>query len=133
MQPRHTPDPTIAQGDHELIPFVGVKIYYGDGSIHRLLVDTNFPIGWANAPGENVQVVNLYALRTYKTNHIRYPYICCLTGHDFFWWSPTVGFGAAYDNKIATIPEDAEVKRGKLIADADYLAIYNTAHNDRFF
>lgn len=121
------------------VPIIGCKVHYSDGSALRFrneLIATE----WAASKGNQVQVVILYFARTYQiyrgwareetlrrdTEHYRHMF----HGQDYYWWSPTVGYGAGL---VTDVPPDAVVKTGQLIQDDRFFAVYNAALDDTVF
>lgn len=109
----------------------GVKIYYGDGKVVKIAA-AEMPKGWLKAPADNVQVVRVYYERKYSADGQERRYADTIEGKDFYWWSPTKGFGTT--DFVAEIPSDAPtVKIGRLLPDGEFLKLYNKAHNDHAF
>ena len=102
---------------------VGVKIYYSKSVVKIAAADLTTK--WVKAPDDDVQVILLYADRVQDGKRLKDE----MHGADFYWWSPTKGFGQT--NELSGLPEDAIVKRGKwMYPDSAYLKLYNKAHND---
>ena len=109
--------------DPNLQDVLGVKLYYSDKVVKIAAKD--LPTQWAKAPDDDVQVVLIYYDRKQNGKYLADE----LSAHDFYWWSPTMGFGQT--NEIPAIPKDAIYKRGKwMYPDSAFLKVYNKAHND---
>ena len=111
---------------HAQDSIVGVKIYYSKSVVKIAAAD--LATKWAKAPDDDVQVVLIYPARKQDGKYLPDE----MHGADFYWWSPTKGFGQT--NELADIPKDATYKRGKWMhPDSAYLKRYNEAHNDDDF
>ena len=84
---------------------------------------------WQKAPADDVQVVNVYYERTYDANGQQRHYKDVLEGKDYYFWSPSQGFGVT--DFVREIPDDVStVKIGRLLPDGEWLKLYNKALND---
>lgn len=115
---------------------LGVKVYYADGSIHRIFGD-DLQGQWPKVPADGVQVVRVYHARTYDTwnpEARRFEARCftdTYTSHDYYFFTHANEFGAC--NLTRDIPAGAIPKLGSEINKARWLEIYNRAHNDHTF
>lgn len=100
----------------------GWRIFYGDGAIVSSLSSS-----WEDAPAENIQMVTFYydkGYPIYRDGKWEVEDYCLqLCGHDYYWFG---GAGAALD-----VPVDSVVKLGKLLPDADWWPLYNSAKEVR--
>ena len=109
---------------------VGVKIYYSKSVVKIPWAD--FEKQWYKAPADDVQVVRVFYSRTYEANGQVRQFTESHEGHDYYFWSPSKGFGGT--NEIKNIPEDVPtVKLGRWMSDDGFLSVYNASHNDHKF
>ena len=112
---------------------LGVRIYYSD-KVVSIPWETPEKFGkdWQKAPADDVQVVNVYYTRTYDANGQQRHYKDVLEGKDYYFWSPSKGFGTT--DRVREIPDDVStVKVGRLLPDGEWLKLYNKANNDHDF
>lgn len=110
---------------------IGIKIYYGDDTVLRIEAK-DFKKGWLQARSDGVQVVRVYYDRLYAAEVGWRQYAETIQGHDFYYWSPTKGFGNT--DLVKEIPADVTAtKIGTLLPDGEFLRIYNKANNDHEF
>jgi hypothetical protein len=131
---------------------VGFKIWFSDGTVW-----TQKSGIWTLAPGTGIQFVTVYLAATYQiwngTAFVTENYCAQFTSSrtgtisptgvyqeftskscDFYWFNPLdASFGAG---TLADIPANltsgsVTVKTGTLLSDAAFVALYNSAVNDR--
>lgn len=97
----------------------GWRLYYGDGTT----LDSR-ESSWEDAPAENVQVLIRFHERLDKRGRpLREMYHGSPGNAGDYYWQ----FGAG---TAAEVPEDADVKYGRMIDDTEFMAIYNRALGD---
>src|SRR5215471_19998546 len=100
----------------------GWRLYYGDNTTADSLHTT-----WQQAPSENVQILSVYFKETYNIwegDELKtYPYRQMFFYCDYYW-----PFGAGNSHEAWAAAEvNEQPKRGQLIPDQDWRAIYNSA------
>lgn len=116
---------------------IGIKLYYGDDTVLRIEAK-DFATGWLQAKSDGVQVLRVYYDRSYRIwdsaqeKPVLRNYAETIQGHDFYYWSPTRGFGNT--DLVKDVPADVvAVKIGTMLPDGEFLRIYNKSHNDHIF
>jgi len=127
---------------------IGLKIYYGDGSIRQARVAPNdfeaLRTAWESWSGTNVQYVVLAYDATYwiwkqsynengrpvNQQRVTEHYCDGLHSAEFYYYDPaTQTFGTS--QRSQDVPPGAVTKRASAIADATWRLLYNAAKEDR--
>jgi len=102
----------------------GWRLYYGDGST----VDSR-NTAWQQARNDNVQALIVFYNECYEIwegAHLKsYPYSKVYCQQDYYW---LYGAGTAEDART-----QQHIKRGRLLKDDEWWALYDRIHNDLIF
>lgn len=106
---------------------LGIKIYYADGSVVQIPVET-LEHGWKEAPEDGVQVVSIYDREARLGRYYAQWFASC----DLYAYSPSLR-AIIETNRPSDLPLDAVIKTGSEMDKTDFRALYNAAMNDHEF